>query len=102
MGEDLDLCWRAQVVGARVLVAPEARVRHLEELASGADSLDPAMLVATADAADTTGGAEGAPTVGADVAAEPGTDVEVTGPALVTGSSTGTTGASVEVVAEGP
>ena len=33
MGEDLDLCWRAQVVGARIIVAPDARVRHLEELA---------------------------------------------------------------------
>jgi GT2 family glycosyltransferase len=27
-GEDLDLCWRAQVAGARVVVVPEARVRH--------------------------------------------------------------------------
>jgi GT2 family glycosyltransferase len=36
MGEDLDLCWRAQVVGARVIVAPDARVRHLEELAERA------------------------------------------------------------------
>ena len=35
MGEDLDLCWRAQIAGARVLVAPQARVRHLELLASG-------------------------------------------------------------------
>ena len=35
MGEDLDLCWRAQVVGARIIVAPDARVRHLEELAGG-------------------------------------------------------------------
>jgi GT2 family glycosyltransferase len=35
MGEDLDLCWRAQVAGARVIVAPGARVRHLELLASG-------------------------------------------------------------------
>src|SRR5262245_39069214 len=26
--EDLDLCWRARLVGARVLVAPAARVRH--------------------------------------------------------------------------
>ncbi len=41
MGEDLDLCWRAQVVGARIIVAPDARVRHLEELASGARSIDP-------------------------------------------------------------
>lgn len=29
-GEDLNLCWRAQVAGARVLVAPVARVRHRE------------------------------------------------------------------------
>jgi GT2 family glycosyltransferase len=29
-GEDLDLSWRAQVAGARVVVAPAARVRHLE------------------------------------------------------------------------
>ncbi len=29
-GDDVDLCWRAQLVGARVLVAPAARVRHLE------------------------------------------------------------------------
>ena len=35
-GADVDLGWRAQVVGARVLVAPDARVRHLdvEELRS--------------------------------------------------------------------
>lgn len=31
-GDDLDLCWRAQVAGARVLVAPAARVAHLEAL----------------------------------------------------------------------
>jgi len=35
MGEDLDFCWRAQVAGARVVVAPEARVRHMQLLASG-------------------------------------------------------------------
>jgi GT2 family glycosyltransferase len=29
-GEDLDLSWRAHVAGARVIVAPQARVRHLE------------------------------------------------------------------------
>src|SRR5437660_4900375 len=29
-GGDLDLCWRAQVVGARVMVAPGARVRHMD------------------------------------------------------------------------
>ena len=26
--DDIDLCWRARLVGARVLVAPEARARH--------------------------------------------------------------------------
>ena len=31
-GEDLDLSWRAHVAGARVLVAPAARVAHLEAL----------------------------------------------------------------------
>ena len=32
LGEDLDLCWRAHALGARVMVAPQARVRHLEAL----------------------------------------------------------------------
>jgi len=41
MGEDLDLCWRAQVLGARVVLAPAARVRHLERLASGARPVPP-------------------------------------------------------------
>jgi GT2 family glycosyltransferase len=44
MGEDLDLCWRAQVVGARIIVAPDARVRHLEELAAGARPLDQGLV----------------------------------------------------------
>ena len=35
MGEDLDLSWRSQVAGSRVVVAPEARVRHREVVASG-------------------------------------------------------------------
>lgn len=35
-GEDLDLSWRAHLAGARVVVAPQARARHLEALASGA------------------------------------------------------------------
>ncbi|MDP9070367.1 MAG: glycosyltransferase family 2 protein [Actinomycetota bacterium] len=34
-GEDLDLSWRSQIAGARVVVAPSARVRHLEALSSG-------------------------------------------------------------------
>jgi GT2 family glycosyltransferase len=35
VGEDLSLSWRAQVLGARVVVAPAAVVRHLEALATG-------------------------------------------------------------------
>ena len=31
-GEDVDLCWRIHVSGARVVVAPQARARHLEQL----------------------------------------------------------------------
>lgn len=34
-GEDLDLSWRAQVAGARVVVAPSARVRHREAMSGG-------------------------------------------------------------------
>jgi GT2 family glycosyltransferase len=44
MGEDLDLCWRAQVVGARIIVAPDARIRHREVLAGGARPLDPGLF----------------------------------------------------------
>jgi GT2 family glycosyltransferase len=32
LGEDVDLCWRAHLVGARVVMAPAARVRHREAL----------------------------------------------------------------------
>ena len=39
MGEDLDLSWRSQVVGSRVVVAPDARVRHREAVASGLEPL---------------------------------------------------------------
>jgi len=31
-GDDVDLCWRAQLAGSRVIVAPDARVRHIEDL----------------------------------------------------------------------
>ena len=31
-GDDVDLCWRAHLQGARVVVAPDARVRHREQL----------------------------------------------------------------------
>ncbi len=51
MGEDLDLCWRAQVMGARIIVAPGARVRHLEVLAGGARALEPSLLGAAGGAA---------------------------------------------------
>ncbi|MGI8662355.1 MAG: glycosyltransferase [Acidimicrobiales bacterium] len=37
IGEDLDLSWRAQVAGARVVVAPAAVVRHVEALATRHD-----------------------------------------------------------------
>lgn len=45
-GEDVDFCWRAQVAGARVVVAPAARVRHREVAAAGGRDLacDPAEL----------------------------------------------------------
>ena len=33
-GEDVDLSWRARIAGARVVVAPSARVRHCEATAS--------------------------------------------------------------------
>ena len=38
LGEDLDLCWRAHLVGARVVVAPRGRVRHREALAERVDA----------------------------------------------------------------
>ena len=41
-GEDVDLSWRAQVAGARVIVAPAARVRHLEAMSSGRREAGPA------------------------------------------------------------
>lgn len=44
MGEDLDLCWRARILGARVIVAPSARVAHLELTASGKRGLPPAAF----------------------------------------------------------
>jgi GT2 family glycosyltransferase len=35
LGEDLDICWRAQIAGARVVVAPSAKVAHRETIATG-------------------------------------------------------------------
>ena len=52
MGEDLDLCWRAQILGARVVVAPGARVRHLEMLASGRRALPSNLEGEAANGAD--------------------------------------------------
>ncbi len=40
LGEDLDLCWRAHLAGARVIVAPAARVRHREALAERRSDID--------------------------------------------------------------
>ncbi|HEV3187677.1 MAG TPA: glycosyltransferase family 2 protein [Acidimicrobiales bacterium] len=39
LGEDLDLCWRAQVAGARIVVAPLAKVAHRETIATGERSV---------------------------------------------------------------
>ena len=39
-GEDLDLCWRARVAGARVVVAPEAVVRHVADLPERRPDID--------------------------------------------------------------
>jgi GT2 family glycosyltransferase len=39
-GEDLDLCWRAHLAGARVLVVPSARIRHRQELSLRRGDLD--------------------------------------------------------------
>ena len=43
-GEDVDLCWRAQVAGARVVVAPSARVRHLQMARSGSRTVGDAAM----------------------------------------------------------
>lgn len=40
-GDDLDLCWRAHLSGARVVVVPSARARHVEQLAVRRPDLDP-------------------------------------------------------------
>jgi GT2 family glycosyltransferase len=48
-GEDLDLSWRAQIAGARVIVAPAARVRHLEAMSAGLRSVGDAAVSSSAD-----------------------------------------------------
>lgn len=50
VGEDLDLSWRAHLVGARVVVAPAARVRHLEATESGQRGLDGVLRAVGPDA----------------------------------------------------
>ena len=45
-GEDLDLSWRAHQVGARVLVAPAARVRHREAMLERRPDLEPGRAIA--------------------------------------------------------
>jgi GT2 family glycosyltransferase len=45
-GEDVDLCWRAHIGGARVMVAPGARVRHREELETRRPDLNHTVLSA--------------------------------------------------------
>lgn len=45
-GDDLDLCWRAHVAGARVLIVPGARVRHRAALDERRPDLDRTSLVA--------------------------------------------------------
>lgn len=39
LGEDLDICWRAQSAGARIVVAPAAKVAHRESIARGERSI---------------------------------------------------------------
>jgi GT2 family glycosyltransferase len=45
-GEALDLCWRAHVVGARVMVNPDSRVRHREAEEEGVHDDERARLLA--------------------------------------------------------
>ncbi len=45
-GEALDLCWRAHVVGARVMVNPDSRVRHREAEEDGVRDDDRGRLLA--------------------------------------------------------
>jgi GT2 family glycosyltransferase len=46
LGEDLDLCWRAQIAGAKVLVVPGAKARHLESMDRNVDHRDRRRLLA--------------------------------------------------------
>ncbi len=49
MGEDLDFSWRCQVAGSRVVVAPDAWVRHREVVAGGLVPLSVVGAGATRD-----------------------------------------------------
>ena len=55
MGEDLDFCWRAQVAGARIIVAPDARVRHREGWPAVSGMLEPSLVDRVAPAGDLPG-----------------------------------------------
>ena len=35
MGDDIELCWRARIAGARIVCAPQAVISHAERLAAG-------------------------------------------------------------------
>ncbi len=59
-GDDLDLCWRAHLSGARVVVVPEARARHRERLRERRPDLNHRRLAANhrmTTVATMTGGA---------------------------------------------
>ena len=45
-GDDVDLCWRAHLGGARVIVVPAARARHIEHLAERRPDLRHSSLIA--------------------------------------------------------
>ena len=45
-GDDIDLCWRAHLTGARVIVVPDARVRHRERLTERRHDLNHTVLQA--------------------------------------------------------
>lgn len=45
-GEDLDLCWRAHLMGARVVIAPAARVRHRGRMLESRDDVAHRRMVA--------------------------------------------------------
>lgn len=51
--EDLDLCWRARLAGARVLVVPDARARRDPRFARRADSMQASFAAAVSTRART-------------------------------------------------